>query len=313
MANTTTRKKSAAKPASKGAPQRSSAAGRPAGLFTWIAVGLVVLVIVVLVAVKVVSGSSTVKPTGSSVTSATLVSELTTIPTSTFNTVGITSPAVQIYAPVKTKNQPVLQWADAAGVKRPTVFYLGAEYCPYCAATRWATIIALSRFGTLTGLYNVYSSSIDVYKNTPTFTFVHAKFVSKWINFVPVESYTNIPLGNFYQPLQSPTKAELTLVQKYDTAKFIPGMSSTSAGSIPFISFGNQVLLSGSAYSPSALANTTRDAVAGVLSDPSNALTQAIVASANLQTASICKMIKNADTAVCSTSGVKAAYRALGL
>src|SRR6185312_6914517 len=28
----------------------------------------------------------------------------------------------------------------------PEVVYVGAEYCPYCAAERWGTIIALDRF-----------------------------------------------------------------------------------------------------------------------------------------------------------------------
>ena len=45
----------------------------------------------------------------------------------------------------------------------PEVFYLGAEYCPYCAAERWPMIIALSRFGTFSGLKTTTSSSSDVY------------------------------------------------------------------------------------------------------------------------------------------------------
>lgn len=312
MAKSATHKKSTTKVAAKG-PSRTAPAGRPAGLFTWVAVGLVVLVIVALVAVKVLGGSSTAKPTGSSLTSPTIVSELTSVPLSTFNTVGINSPAVQIYAPVKTKNQKVLEWADSAGVKRPTVFYFDAEYSSSSAAIRWATIVALSRFGSISGLYNVFSSSVGVFKNTPTFTFVHTRYVSKWINFVSVENYSNVPYNGFYTPLQSPTTTELKLVQKYDTAKYFPGLSPAASGSIPFVSFGNQVLLGGPSYTPGALTSTTRDAIASVLSDPTNALGAAIIASANLQTASICKIIKNADTAVCATSGVKAAYRALQL
>jgi thiol-disulfide isomerase/thioredoxin len=307
MANPPAKKKTT----SNTAKAKSAPSGRPAGLFTLAAVGLVLLVVIVLVAVKVTSGNSnTKKPNGTfQPTSATIVKELTSIPASVFNKVGIDSPVVQIYAPNKISKQPALQWADSSGVKRPTVFYLGAEYCPYCAATRWATIIALSRFGTISGLGNMFSSSLDVYKNTPTFTFIKAKYVSKYINFVSVESFTNIPQGTFYKPLQTPTAAENALVNKYDNAPFVP---ASSKGSIPFIDFGNVAILSGSAYSPSALANTTRDAIAGVLSDPTNALTQAIIASANLQTASICKMINNADAAVCTSKGVKAASTALG-
>src|SRR5260370_29484940 len=31
---------------------------------------------------------------------------------------------------------------------KPEFLYIGAEYCPFCAAQRWAMVVALSRFGT---------------------------------------------------------------------------------------------------------------------------------------------------------------------
>jgi hypothetical protein len=34
---------------------------------------------------------------------------------------------------------------------RVRVFFLGAQFCPFCAAERWALVGALERFGTLTG------------------------------------------------------------------------------------------------------------------------------------------------------------------
>ena len=78
----------AKKPAPKRPPTKASN-GRPAGLFTWLAVGLVVLVVAALVIIKVTSGSS--PSAGSSTFQATdsaTVSELTTVPASVFNTVG---------------------------------------------------------------------------------------------------------------------------------------------------------------------------------------------------------------------------------
>ena len=35
---------------------------------------------------------------------------------------------------------------------KPEVLYVGAEYCPFCAAERWPVVVALSRFGTWSGL-----------------------------------------------------------------------------------------------------------------------------------------------------------------
>ena len=67
--------------------------GRPAGLFTWLAVGLVVVVVAALVIIKIASGGPS--STGSTTFHARQRSrpaELTTVPASVFNTVGVTSP-----------------------------------------------------------------------------------------------------------------------------------------------------------------------------------------------------------------------------
>ena len=44
---------------------------------------------------------------------------------------------------IPTKVTPSLSTVGTNGV----VSYVGAEYCPYCAGTRWGIIVALSRFG----------------------------------------------------------------------------------------------------------------------------------------------------------------------
>src|SRR5438874_585634 len=54
---------------------------------------------------------------------------------------------------------------------KPEVLYIGDEYCPYCAAERWAMAVALSKFGTFTGLRGIRSSSSDAFPSTPTLTF----------------------------------------------------------------------------------------------------------------------------------------------
>ena len=41
---------------------------------------------------------------------------------------------------------------------KPEVLYVGAEYCPFCAAERWPLMIALSRFGTFSGVGLTHSS-----------------------------------------------------------------------------------------------------------------------------------------------------------
>jgi len=52
---------------------------------------------------------------------------------------------------------------------KPTFVYIGAQGCPFCAGTRWAIAIALSRFGNFSKLFYDRSATNDA--NVPTFTF----------------------------------------------------------------------------------------------------------------------------------------------
>jgi hypothetical protein len=297
----------------KKAPARG---GRPAGLFTWIAVGLVVVVVVALVIIKVTSGgTATPGKTSFQPVSSTVMSELTDVPSSVFNSVGITSPVSTVTPPQSISGQPELTATNASGQKVPEILYMGAEYCPYCAAQRWATIIALSRFGTWSGLGNMSSYSGDVYPNTPTFTFIKAKYTSKYLVFKSVELYTNYidPKTSYYAKLQTPSTAEEAELTKYDSSKYIKGLTSSEDGSIPFITFANEFLVAGASYNPQTLAGSSRNNIAGALDNATSPVTQAIIASANYQTAAICSITRQQPSSVCTSSGVQAAAKAMGI
>jgi thiol-disulfide isomerase/thioredoxin len=313
-----TKKPSNQRPSAARPPARKARGGRPAGLFTWLTVGLVVVVVAALVIIKVASGSGTPSSDASNwqAASPTTVAQLTSVPASVFNSVGITSPIAQVTPPqVPLKKLPLLTATDASGKKVPEILYMGAEYCPYCAAQRWSTIIALSRFGKFSGLGNMSSYSGDVYPNTPTFTFLKAKYTSSYIVFKTVELYTNYlnAAKSFYATLQKPTSQEEAEITKYDTDKYITGLTASTAGSIPFISFGNKYLVSGSSYSPTTLAGSTRAEIAAALDNPTSPVTQAIIASANYQTATICSLTKDQPSNVCTSSGVMTAAKAMGI
>ena len=296
-------------------PPVKTSSGRPAGLFTWLAIGLVVVIVATLVIIKVASGGpgSTGGSHAFSPVDTTTFNQLTKVPASVFNAVGVTSQVEQVTPPIPLKNQPALTAKTSAGKTVPEVLYVGAEYCPYCAAQRWSTIIALSRFGTWSGLGNMTSYAHDVYPNTPTFTFVHAKYTSPYLVFASVEEYTNYlnAAKSNYQTLQTPTKAEVKLVEKYDTSKYVNGLSSSDGNPIPFMSFGNKFIVSGASFSPDTLTSLTRSDIATGLSDSTSPVTDAIIASANYQTAAICSMTNNQPANVCSSSGVMAAKTAM--
>ena len=217
-----------------------------------------------------------------------LVATITSLPTSELDAIGLGS--------ANNRIQRVSGSALTGSTGKPEVFYMGAEYCPYCAAQRWPMIIALSRFGTFSGLKTTSSSSTDVYPNTPTFTFHGSTFTSQYVDFRSVETS-----DRNQNPLESPTSADQGLVSAYD-----------SGGSIPFVDFGNRYAFSGSTYVPDILAGMGWQDVAIALQQQDSTQAKAIVGSANLTTAAICKLTSDQPAAVCTSSAIQALEKKIG-
>ena len=66
------------------------------------------------------------------------------------------------------------------------MLYIGADYCPFCAADRWSLVNSLSRFGSFSGLTYMRSALTD--QDLVTFTFHGASYKSNYVNFVAVEN-----------------------------------------------------------------------------------------------------------------------------
>ena len=192
------------------------------------AILVVAIVAIALVLVKLNSGSSTPKaasngPTGAAL--ATLTKQVENVPTSVTDQVAGGGVNTGLFVQTETSTQVsnassqlgsyfgTVNGTPLTSGGKPEVLYLGGEYCPYCAAQRWAMINALSRFGTFSGLTTTHSSSTDVDANTPTWTFYKSTYKSNYLVFTPVEEYTNYRIGNTtntntnYQTLQTPTSA----------------------------------------------------------------------------------------------------------
>jgi thiol-disulfide isomerase/thioredoxin len=217
-----------------------------------------------------------------------VVSTITGLPASELDAVGTGS----AYNLIKRVTGTALTGPNG----HPEVFYMGAEYCPYCAAERWPMIIALSRFGTFSGLTTTSSSSTDIYPNTPTFTFHGATYTSQYVDFVSVET-----TDRNQNPLESPTSAQQALVSRYDTA-----------GSIPFVDFGNRYAFNGAMYLPDVLSGMSWQAVADSLATPTSAQAKAIIGSANLITAAVCRLTADQPATVCSSSTIQAIEKTIG-
>lgn len=262
----------------------------------------VAAVVVALVLVKVGSGPGTAPtasegPTGAALRA--LVTEVTSVPSSSLDRVGAGNLTAADFASdgslANVSGRPL-----ASGGK-PEVLYVGANFCPFCAAERWPMIVALSRFGTFTGLSTTHSSTTDEYPDTPTFTFYGSSYRSKYLSFVSVEETTNERVGNVasqpYVTLQVPTAAEQTLLNKYD-----PGTGE--GNSIPFIDMGNRYVEIANLppYGPQYLAGKTWAQVAAALRDPSNEIAQGVDGSANYLTAGICQLTGNQPATACTAT-----------
>jgi hypothetical protein len=258
----------------------------------------VLVIVIALIAAKAFNSTPPAAQAGagSGSAAATVAEQLSTVPAATLNAVGKGSSVSPLIA---TKGQSQL----TSGGK-PQIVYMGAEYCPYCAAERWAMVVALSRFGSFSGLKLIHSSSSDVYPSTPTLSFAKATYTSQYVDFSPVEMYGEKELkSGYYNTLEKPTTAENSLMAKYDAAPYVP---SSDAGSFPFVDIGNQYLVIGAQYLPSNLAGLSWSQVASDVKNPSSAVAKGVDGAANSITAAICKITKNAPAAVCNSAAAKA-------
>jgi hypothetical protein len=269
----------------------------------FIAAGSVVTILVVIGALfgLKAAGVGSHKKTGTGsaaqAADAALIKNVTTVPTATLDTVGTGTAAgfpKKITAPALTTGG------------KPQILYVGAEYCPFCAAERWGIAVALSRFGTLSDLSTTTSSAIDTPASVPTLSFHGTKLKSAYITFVAYETTTNKPLanGSGYEPLDTLNAADKKTFATYNAPPYVP---SNQTGSIPFTDFGGKYVLFGASYSPDALSGKTHAEIAAALADPTTAIAKAVDGAANIATAAICATTSQQPSAVCAAAGTKVA------
>jgi Domain of unknown function (DUF929) len=255
-----------------------------------IPLGLVVLALVTLVVVKATGGSSGASPAASKVVggngSATgssgrtplpagVLSEATSVSPATLSAIGEPSATA---APTATGSKTTLTAANG----KPEVLYVGAEFCPYCAAQRWSIVEALSQFGTFSGLTATHSSTTDIYPDTKTFSFYGSSYTSTSLDFTSVELESNQASGTSYATLQTPTAAEEALLTKYDAAPY-----TSQPGSIPFLDIDNKYVSVGAGFTPQVLQGLSMQQIASQLNNKNSVVATAIDGEANRIVAAI--------------------------
>ncbi len=273
--------------ANRGRPMRKPVSRTPVWVGPAAVAAVVALVVATFLVIRWYTTPLAPKPPATDTTQQ-IVSQMTSLPSSEFESIG--------QGTANNLIKPVTGTPLTGATGKPEVLYLGGEFCPYCAAERWPLIIALSRFGMFSGLQATSSSSTIEYPNTPTFTFRNATYTSQYIDFRGIESS-----DRDRKPLQSPTAAEQQLFNKYD-----------AQGTIPFVDLGNRYVFVGSMYLPDALAGKSWQVVANDLQEPSSVQAKAIIGSANLLTAAICKMTSDQPATVCSSTTIQDLEKKLG-
>ncbi len=274
------------------AAQQASARRAQARRRLLLAGGSTAAVLTLVVAIVVVALTRTPPKAGPAIASSALAAQVTGVPAATFDAIGPGS-ASGLRA---IGGQPRLSLDG-----KPEVLYVGGEFCPYCAAERWAIAAALSRFGHLSGLHFIHSSPTDVYPDTPTLSFYRSGFTSRYVSFVPVEWYgeatdASTPFGHVY--LQHPTRSQTVLFDRL-------------GGSFPFLDIANRYLLPETSYVPSALDGLSWSQVAADMHDPASGVGRDIDGAANIITAAICSVTGGQPGGVCHSAGVARARGAL--
>jgi hypothetical protein len=276
-------------------PQRGQKIAAPWWHSPWAWGSGVTGVVVIVIVVFLILGSSSPGSSGPyPLMPASVVNEVTHVSPSVSSAVGAAGLSNPFHAvPAST---PQVTSSDG----KPVVYYLGTDFCPYCAFERWSLVVALSRFGSFSGLHQTTSGNseqISSLDGINSFSFYGSTYDSLYLSFLGVESADRA--GN---PLQTPTSAEA------DTAAQLTG------GSVPLVDVGNRYYAPGAPslagtqegqqyqYAPEIIHGMTWQQIADSLGNAQSAQAQTIIGNANWLTAAICKITGNAPSSVCTSS-----------
>jgi len=174
--------------------------------------------------------------------------------------------------------------------RKSLVYFMGAGFCPFCAAERWAIVKALARFGTWEGLVEDKSAGRDEkYLNVPTFSLARANYSSAHVEFAGKET-----ADRNFEPLQELDDSDYEILDMYNPDQMIP-----------FLLVDGQYMQVGAGFSPELILNMSHEQVRAELDKLDSAIGKAIRAEIDNITALVCKSIAGKGDA-CGSESVKA-------
>ena len=167
------------------------------------------------------------------------------------------------------------------------VFFMGAEYCPYCAAERWAIVRALQKYGRWSGLKQAISAARDEpFLNLPTYDLTEAAYTSPHIEFVAREIE-----DREFKPLQKLLENEEKLLKQYNSEK-----------QIPFLLIGGRFMQIEAGFTPKIFIGHTFRQTETELKKAESEIRKTIDAEANIIRALLCVVGLPAE--LCKETGV---------
>jgi hypothetical protein len=260
------------------------------------------LVVVLLGALAVSTGSALAvgRSDGSAPAPAQITQLVTHVPAGALNKVGTG----------KLSGPPVFNVFKLAGAPltahgKPELLSETLAWCPHCAATSWALAIALSRFGTLSGLREIDSGTYycqltadpcglkpqSCFPHTKGLSFLDTKLRSRYLVFKDIV-FQSVSGRN----LQKPSGKENAAINTFDRQ-----------GQTPAIDVGGDFAFLNSGFSPGALHGESWLQIASSLAHPRNRTARHIDGLANLFAAAICRVTKGRPASVCRSRGVREA------
>jgi thiol-disulfide isomerase/thioredoxin len=177
---------------------------------------------------------------------------------------------------------------------RPLVFFMGAEWCPFCASERWALVEATSRFGKWSGLGELRSrEGQDYFAALPTYDLTQATYTSKSLSLRHKELATVDG-----EPLQKLGSFEERLVDGYDERGSVPFLFAAGPSGRYTVELGfSPSLLTGQSFA------SLRKGIAAAAPTPA---VEAIGGQADAITALICKLDGRQPASVCAKGSIPA-------
>jgi hypothetical protein len=266
-------------------------------------VGRFAVVLVASLVVMVPTAQAIARSDGSVPAPAQVTQLVTSVPVSTLNRVGAGASFNPITSPLFGISE---RRGHLTSDGKPEIVTMNLAWCPHCAANSWALAVALSRFGTLTGLREINSGThycqvaedpcnlnpVSCFPYTHGLSFIDARYSSRYISFAAI----------VLQDVKGRNLERLTRSEKQSIDTFDP-----HAMAAPALDIAGAIGFLGPGYNPGTLAHKTWSQIAGSLANPHNRIARRVDGLANLFTAAICRVTKGRPGNVCKSPGVRAA------